>query len=206
MVMSHPMPPDAVDAALLNAIAGGLPLDPRPYAAVGHRLGMTEAEVCERLGRLLADGTIRRLGVVVRHQELGYRANAMVVWALPEERVTELGERIGGLPFVTLSYRRPPRSGWPYNLFTMIHGRDRAAVLAQVDRIKELCGLMAVDSAVLFSGRRFKQRGARYGGAPAGSEEAFAPKPDAPATPRPASVGAMSTTSCRRDLRTDLCP
>ena len=195
------MPPDAADAALLNAIAGGLPLVTEPYAAVGESLGMTEAEIIDRLGRLLADGTIRRLGVVVRHQELGYRANAMVVWALPAERVTELGERIGGLPFVTLSYRRPQRPGWPYNLFTMIHGRDRAAVLAQVDRIKELCGLMDVDNAVLFSGRRFKQRGARYGAASAGPA-----RPEVPAASRSASVGAMSTGSCRRDLRSDLSP
>jgi siroheme decarboxylase len=160
MVMSHPQ---AADAALLHAIAGGLPLDLRPYAAVGAGLGMSETEVRERLARLLGDGTIRRLGVVVRHQELGYKANAMVVWALPEDRVTELGQRIGALPFVTLSYRRPQRPGWPYNLFTMIHGRDRDAVLAQVDRIKATCDLQTVDCAVLFSGRRFKQRGARYG-------------------------------------------
>jgi DNA-binding Lrp family transcriptional regulator len=154
---------DLMDAALLGAIEGGLPLDPKPYAAVAQGLGITEADVIDRLGRLVTDGTIRRLGVVVRHHELGYSANAMVVWALPDERVTELGERIGGLPFVTLSYRRPKRPGWPYNLFTMIHGRDRAAVLAQVDRIKDVCGLPSVNCAVLFSGRRFKQRGARYG-------------------------------------------
>ena len=160
--MNH-LTSNGADAALLDAVADGLPLVPRPYAALGTGLGMTETEVRERLTRLLADGTIRRLGVVVRHQELGYRANAMVVWALPEDSVSELGERIGALPFVTLSYRRPMRPGWPYSLFTMIHGRDRAAVLAQVDRIKETCGLQAVDSAVLFSGRRFKQRGARYG-------------------------------------------
>jgi siroheme decarboxylase len=155
--------PDVADRALLDAVTGGLPLEAQPYAAVGAQLGVTETEVRERLGRLLADGIIRRLGVVVRHQELGYRANAMVVWSLPEGRVAELGERIGALPFVTLSYRRPQRPGWPYTLFTMIHGRDRAAVLAQVDRIKAVCDLQAVDSAVLFSGRRFKQRGARYG-------------------------------------------
>lgn len=170
MIMSH-QPPNAADAALLDAVAGGLPLVPRPYATLGAGLGMSETEVRERLTRLLADGTIRRLGVVVRHQELGYRANAMVVWALPEERVSELGNRIGALPFVTLSYRRPTRPGWPYSLFTMIHGCDRAAVLAQVDRIKETCGLQAVDSAVLFSGRRFKQRGACYGAARGGSAE-----------------------------------
>jgi len=195
--MNH-LTSNGADAALLDAVADGLPLVPRPYAALGTGLGMTETEVRERLTRLLADGTIRRLGVVVRHQELGYRANAMVVWALPEDSVSELGERIGALPFVTLSYRRPMRPGWPYSLFTMIHGRDRAAVLAQVDRIKETCGLQAVDSAVLFSGRRFKQRGARYGAAPGGPAEGCAsmcgeaPESNA-APPRPRSSSANCT-------------
>ena len=114
----------------------------------------------------------------------------MVVWALPEERVTELGERIGGLPFVTLSYRRPQRPGWPYNLFTMIHGRDRAAVLAQVDRIKDVCGLPSVDCAILFSGRRFKQRGARYGTARLGSAGTRDPVPSGTPGPGCAATGA----------------
>jgi siroheme decarboxylase len=202
MVMSH-TPLDTADAALLNAIAGGLPLDPRPYARVAEDLGMSEAEVMDRIGRLLAEGTIRRLGVVVRHQELGYRANAMVVWALPEEQVTELGECIGGLPFVTLSYRRPARPGWPYNLFTMIHGRDREAVLAQVDRIKEVCGLQAIDCAILFSGRRFKQRGARYGTAGLGSAERRKVLPGPSDAPRAVSGPAMPTaTRTRHDLHT----
>jgi DNA-binding Lrp family transcriptional regulator len=155
---------DALDAALIRAVQQGLPLLPRPYAAVAEELEITEAEVIARISRLIDAGIIKRLGVVVRHQELGYRANAMVVWALPENRVDELGRCIGGFPFVTLSYRRPPRPpAWPYNLFTMIHGRDREAVLAQVEQIKRRCGLHGIDCAVLFSGRRFKQRGARYG-------------------------------------------
>jgi DNA-binding Lrp family transcriptional regulator len=164
-----------MDRALVQAIQHGLPIAPRPYAEIAEGLGISEAEVLARLVRLIGDGTIKRLGVVVRHHELGYRANAMVVWALPEDRVAELGRCIGSFPFVTLSYRRPSRPpAWPYNLFTMIHGRDRAGVLALVDRIKERCALQAVDSAVLFSTRRFKQRGARYERAPA------APPPPAP--------------------------
>lgn len=197
--MSRSLPPDATDNALLDAIAAGLPLDPRPYAAVGARLGITETDVRERLGRLLADGTVRRLGVVVRHQELGYRANGMVVWALPDDRVTELGQQIGGLPFVTLSYRRPPRPGWPYNLFTMIHGRDRAAVLAQVDRIKEIYGLQAVDSAVLFSGQRFKQRGASYAAARSGSTAGHQPGATT-GHPTAASATARGGRTVRRGL------
>lgn len=154
---------DRLDRALLRAIQQGLPLVPRPYAAVAEALGISEEAVIARLSRLLDAGTIKRLGVVVRHRELGYRANAMVVWALPEERIAEIGPRIGRFPFVTLCYRRPARPpDWPYTLFTMIHGRDREAVLAQVEAVKQGCGLYGSECAVLFSGRCFKQRGACY--------------------------------------------
>ena len=153
------------DSALIRAIQGGLPLVERPFAAIAAELGWTEVAVIEGIRALMAQGAIKRLGVVVRHQELGYGANAMVVWDLPDAQVDALGQRIGALPFVTLCYRRPRRPPeWPYNLFTMIHGRDRAAVLSQVAQLKadletELGPLI---NAVLFSGQRFKQRGAFY--------------------------------------------
>jgi DNA-binding Lrp family transcriptional regulator len=157
-------PLDAADRALLRAIEPGLPLVARPYAALAAKVGLPEAEVIRRLGHLTAIGAIRRLGVVVRHRALGYRANALVVWALPEWRVAQLGVAIGRLPFVTLSYRRPARPpDWPYNLFTMIHGRDREAVLDQVQEVRSTFELDDVPHAVLFSGRCFKQRGAKYG-------------------------------------------
>jgi DNA-binding Lrp family transcriptional regulator len=155
--------PDPIDGALIRAIQQGLPLVPRPYAQIAGELGVSEVEVMARLRRLIDTGAIKRFGVVVRHRELGYRANAMVVWTLPEDRVTEVGRRIGRLPFVTLSYQRQPRPpAWPYNLFTMIHGRDRTSVLDQLEQIKERLGLSDAGCAVLFSVRRFKQHGARY--------------------------------------------
>jgi len=154
---------DPIDVSLIRAVQQGLPLVPQPYAEIADELGSSEAEVMARIGRLIDTGAIKRFGVVVRHRELGYRANAMVVWALPEDRVAEVGRRIGRLPFVTLSYRRQPRPpAWPYNLFTMIHGRDRTSVLDQLEQIKERLGLADARCAVLFSARRFKQRGARY--------------------------------------------
>lgn len=155
--------PDDSDRALLHAIETGLPLVPRPYAAVGEALGMSEGEVIDRLGRLLQQGIIKRLGVVVRHRKLGYRANGMVVWNLPDQQVDELGHCIGSFPFVTLCYQRPRRlPDWPYNLFTMIHGQDHGEVRSRVQQIVSRCGLDEVVHEVLFSGRCFKQRGARY--------------------------------------------
>jgi siroheme decarboxylase len=151
------------DLELVEAIQAGLPLVSRPYAAIGACIGMEEAEVIARLGGLLRDGVIKRMGVVVRHHELGYRSNAMVVWDIPDERVARLGPCMGKFDFVTLCYRRPRRlPDWPYNLFCMIHGRDRAGVLANVAQLVEQCALQGVRHEVLFSRRRFKQRGAYY--------------------------------------------
>lgn len=152
-----------LDEAIIEAIQGGLPLVERPYDAIARALGIDESRVIERIGSLIADGSIKRLGVVVRHQELGYRDNAMVVWDLPDPLVDALGARIRGVPFVTLCYRRPRRPpAWPYNLFTMIHGRSRDSVLSQVSALERDMGLGSVPHAVLFSGQRFKQRGALY--------------------------------------------
>ena len=152
------------DLALLHAVQDGLPMVPEPYAELGARLGMSEGEVLARFWLLHIRGVIKRFGVVVRHHELGYRANAMVVWDIPDERVAEIGRRLGGVSFVTLCYRRPRRLPlWPYNLFTMIHGRDHDEVLGRVRQLVEQQGLADVSHEVLFSRRRFKQRGARYG-------------------------------------------
>jgi DNA-binding Lrp family transcriptional regulator len=151
------------DLRLVEAIQRGLPLVARPYAAVAAQLGSSEEAVIERIAALQQGGIIKRLGVVVRHRELGYRANAMVVWDVPDEEVAELGRCLSGFEFVTLCYRRPRHlPQWSYNLFCMIHGKDRQAVLEKFNLMVSSCGLEDIPRAVLFSRRRFKQRGAIY--------------------------------------------
>ncbi|MBF0324858.1 Lrp/AsnC family transcriptional regulator [Magnetospirillum moscoviense] len=152
------------DLELIGALSGGLALQANPFAALGQSIGMDEAEVLARLQDLRDRGVIRRLGVIVRHHELGYRANAMVVWDIPDEKVSEIGKILGAAPEVTLCYRRPRRlPDWPYNLFTMIHGRDRLSVERALAAMAEREGVAHYPRHVLFSLRRFKQCGARYG-------------------------------------------
>lgn len=154
---------DALDQRLIAAIQGGLPLVARPYQAIARQIGTSEAVVIARLRRMVEEGTIKRLGVVVRHRQLGYHANAMVVWDVDDAAVDALGYRLGRYPFITLCYRRPRRRPhWPYNLFCMIHGRDRATVLAHVEELIARCRLHDTPHEVLFSGRCFQQRGALY--------------------------------------------
>ncbi len=160
---SRAAPAGAWRQALIAAVQDGLPLVPEPFAALAETLGCDEAEVRAGLAALLADGTVRRLGVVVRHRELGFAANAMVVWDVPDTRVDALGAQLAAEPAVTLCYRRPRvPPHWPYNLFCMIHGHDRAAVLAELAAIVGRHGLGELPHRPLFSRQRFKQRGARY--------------------------------------------
>ena len=151
------------DRALIKLVQNGLPIVSRPYADIAERLSITEQEVIQRLQKLMNNGVIKRYGVVVRHRELGYRANGMVVWDVPDDRVSQLGACIGKFSCVTLSYRRPRRlPDWPYNLFTMVHGRSREEVEDKVAEIVSTCGLQDISHTILFSTRRFKQRGASY--------------------------------------------
>lgn len=154
---------DYIDQALIGAVQGGLPLVSRPYAEIGARLGLSEQQVLERVSALRERGAIKRMGLVVRHHELGYRANAMVVWNIEDARVNELGHCFSQFEFITLCYRRPRRlPDWPYNLFCMIHGRDREGVLRNLSHMVNACGVGDIERQILFSTRRFKQRGARY--------------------------------------------
>lgn len=148
---------------LVGALEQGLPLVPRPFARIGMRADMHELEVIEQLRHWLEIGAIRRIGVVVQHHELGMRANAMCVWDVPDEEASLIGRRIAALPGINLCYRRARDSTrWPYNLYCMIHGRERDAVMALREQVVAEAALGAAPSAVLLSTRRYKQRGARY--------------------------------------------
>lgn len=157
-------PLESADYALAAALEGGLSLTPRPYAEIAMRLGWPEEAVLERLQRLLDHGVIRRFGIVVRHRELGYHANAMVVWDVPDADIAEVGHALAAHAAITLCYRRPRQlPHWRYNLFSMLHGRDRADVLEELARLRHDLSLGHLDCQPLFSRRRFKQCGARYG-------------------------------------------
>jgi DNA-binding Lrp family transcriptional regulator len=152
-----------LDRSVLALSLRGLPLTEAPYAELAAALGVGEADVLESLERIDALDVLKRFGLVVRHRELGFRANAMCVFDVPDERVAAAGALLTALPFVTLCYRRvrrPPQ--WPFNLFCMIHGVDRATVRAQYAAARIAAALDEVPSAILFSTRSFKQCAGRY--------------------------------------------
>ena len=156
---------DDLDRRLVVATQSGLPLVSRPYHAIGEELGISAEEVMARLASMLETGLIRRIGAVPNHYAIGYAANGMSVWDVDDTRVDELGLKVGGLEFVTHCYRRPRHlPDWPYNLFAMVHGRDRPEVEAKVAIIRELLGAACRGHEILYSSRILKKTGLRLAG------------------------------------------
>ena len=152
-----------VDMKLLAALQDGLPLTQRPYADLGARAGLSEGITLAQLEAWLRDGLIKRLGVVVHHRELGYTANAMCVWDVPDEQIADLGRRLAEAPGVTLCYRRQRAlPAWPYNLYCMIHGKQRTDVRTLHALAADRLDLHRFPSQILFSRHCFKQCGSRF--------------------------------------------
>ncbi len=153
---------DATDRRIIVATQAGLPRVPRPYHLLAETLGLTAEEVLARLQRMQDTGVIRRIGAVPNHYKLGYAGNGMSVWDVPDADVRELGRLIGALEEVSHCYHRPRHlPHWPYNLFAMVHGHDRAEVLMKVTRIAAMLGNAVRDHDVLFSTRILKKTGMR---------------------------------------------
>lgn len=162
--MTTPRTLDATDRALIEATQAGLPLVPDPYGAIAQELGIPAGEVRARLSRMQADGMIRRIGVVPNHYRLGYRANGMTVWDVDDACVMALGAAVGALPFVSHCYLRPRLADvWPYNLFAMVHGRDRPEAEAQAAEIRALLGGACRAGDILYSTKILKKTGLRLG-------------------------------------------
>ena len=156
---------DAVDRRIIVATQSGLPRVAQPYHAIAAQLGVTADDVMRRLRHMLETGVIRRIGAVPNHYALGYKANGMSVWDVPDERVHELGQKIGALDAVSHCYHRPRHlPAWPYNLFAMVHGRDRDEVETKVREIAELLGTANRGHTVLYSTRILKKTGLRIAG------------------------------------------
>lgn len=153
---------DDIDRRIVIATQAGLPLVARPYHAVAAQLALSPELVMARMARMCEHGLIRRIGAVPNHYALGYVANGMTVWDVVDAEVDTLGEAIGRLPFVSHCYRRPRRlPAWPYNLFAMVHGRDRAAVETGRAAIAEHLATACRAGEVLYSSRILKKTGLR---------------------------------------------
>ena len=144
----------------IRLLQGDIPLTARPFREIARRIGISE-DRCLEMGReFKAKGYIRRFGATLRHRQAGFNANGMGVWVVPERDRERVGKIMASFKEVTHCYERPAFEGWPYNLFTMIHGRTKEECFEIAGRISKATGI--TDYRLLFSSREFKKTSMRY--------------------------------------------
>lgn len=153
---------ESIDRAIVEATQAGLPLTEKPYHVIAKKIGATPETVMARMEAMLDAGVIRRIGIVPNHYALGWAFNGMTVWDVSDESVDRLGEIVGRLDFVSHCYRRPRiQPDWPYNLFAMIHAKDKEEAEHKVSQISKLLGTDCRAHTTLYSTRILKKTGLR---------------------------------------------
>lgn len=149
-----------LEKKIVRELQAGLPLVERPYLEIARRVGLTEEELIDTIKDMSRRGVIRRFGAALKHLDLGFIANAMVVWDVPEDKAPQVGRIMAGSKQVTHCYQRPRRPGWPYTIFTVIHGRNREDCEKTAIKLAVKTGIK--EYKLLFSTRELKKSNMKY--------------------------------------------
>lgn len=151
---------DSIDLGILELIQGDLPLQSQPFAELSVQLGIDVDEILVRIARMREEGTLRRWGAVLRHQQAGFTANAMVAWKVDPAEAYQAGHKMAEFPEVSHCYLRQVPATFPYNLFTMIHARKDVKLHEVIARAANETGLN--DYLIIKSLKEFKKASMKY--------------------------------------------
>ena len=148
------------DKAVIRVLQDEFPLVEEPYKELAAKVGMSETEFLERVRRLTEEKKIRKMGAVLRHREVGFSANVLCVWEVPEERLDEIAMYMSRHPAVSHCYDRTTAEGWPYNLYTMIHAHSREECERIAEELEQATGIS--DRLMLYSKKEWKKTSMKY--------------------------------------------
>ncbi len=149
-----------LDKRIIARLQGDLPLVPEPFAAIAREVGISEEELLTKIRGYLEAGVMRRFSTILRHHRAGYTANAMCCWLVPPERVEEAGRVMATFREASHVYQRPTYPDWPYNLFTMLHGKTKEDLYRAAAEISARTGIG--EYRLLFSTEEFKKTSMEY--------------------------------------------
>lgn len=149
-----------LDFAVIRNLQGPMEAVERPYDAAAEQTGISTPELLEHLQGMIDRGLLRRVAAILFHRRAGFSANGMGVWAVPEDKVAEIGPQMAAFRGISHCYQRPTYEDWPYNVFTMAHGRSKEECDAILDEIAEQTGIH--ERSTLYSSTEYKKIRLRY--------------------------------------------
>ena len=126
---------------VLRIIQHGMPRSMTPFADMAQKAGIETEQLLDVIKGWKADGSLRRIGAIVNHYEVGLSAGMMVVWQVEADRIEEVGKKLAEFPEVSHAYERIATEDWPYNLYTMVHGASTEQVEKTVEAMSKACGV-----------------------------------------------------------------
>lgn len=158
--MAQEMAITELDKKIVRALQGEFPLVAEPYQVLADQVGISKEEFIERVKRLEEYKIIRKMGAVLRHREVGFNANALVAWVVPAERLDQVAQQMAESSSVSHCYDRNTSPTWPYNLYTMVHGRSREECEEIVAELGRRCDIH--EHVMLYSKKEWKKTSMKY--------------------------------------------
>lgn len=151
---------DMLDKIIIKRLQEGMPITEEPYRIISEELKIEEKELLRKIIALKENGILKRLGAVLYHREAGFKANALVAWRVAEDEVEYIGKELALMPEISHCYERDACKEWNYNLYTMIHGKNKIECEKIINKISKNIDLH--NYKVLYSVRELKKSSMKY--------------------------------------------
>jgi siroheme decarboxylase len=148
------------DKDFIRELQKDLDTIPEPFKELADKLGISTGDLFSKAREYEKMGIMRRFAAILRHRDVGFMANGMVVWSVPEDGIDEVGFKLAEFPQVSHCYRRPVYPDWRFNVFSMIHARSLTAAEKMAEEMSQIIGIK--DYQILFSSREFKKERVKY--------------------------------------------
>ncbi|MHC4637887.1 MAG: siroheme decarboxylase subunit beta [Planctomycetota bacterium] len=145
----------SLERRILSVVQKGFPETETPFQDIAREIGIDTDELLSVLNAWKEQGKLRRIGAIVNHFKMGLGAGVMAVWKVQPERIQEVGAILAGFEHVSHAYERQTAENWPYNIYTMVHGKSEDELRQTVQQMSHVCGIS--DYRLLFTDKELKK-------------------------------------------------
>ncbi|HHY72558.1 MAG TPA: Lrp/AsnC family transcriptional regulator [Bacillus bacterium] len=140
---------------MIRELQKDLPIIANPFEEWAQNASVSVEQLLKTAEKFIELGQMRRFAALLHHRKAGFKANGMGIWAVPNDMVEEIGAKMASFKAVSHCYKRPTYPDWPYNIFTMVHGKDREECETVLQAIEDEVGIK--DRDVLYSSKQYRK-------------------------------------------------
>ena len=149
-----------IQCGIMQELQQDLPLNPTPFKDIAEKFQVSEEELFDFIEELKNNRKMSRFAAILRHRHLGFHANVMVVWNVPQSVLQAFAETASASPAISHCYERAVYPDWPYNMYTMIHARSQEQCLDVIHDLASRFNVTKHES--LYSVKEFKKQRVDY--------------------------------------------